>query len=430
MSRDRYSDRDHDSRHHDRHRDDDRHHRDGGKDGHYDGGGKDGGKDDCHCGPDGPGCENMIYIGKLPEMDVNEGSIVAEKAVQTIGGQRFGAGDDPLYRDLVQVTMNDKNGDGVIRHDNLRGAETITHGAAGESQDYKVDTSFLVRGAKVTLLNEDGSTQTIMTTVRVMQDNAGNSFIMPPPEGASAREIEAMTSQPIVSVQFPKNPDCYQLCTSSVFTDRSCFPCFARGTMIETEFGPRPVEELRPGMMIWTSDNGMKPLLWIGSRPLGALHLRAYPNLRPIRIRAGALGKHSPGRDLIVSPQHRILVRSRIAQRMFGAFEVLVAAKQLLQLDGIDIATDLEQVEYFHMLFDRHEIVVSDGAQTELLYTAGEALKSVGPAAREEIFALFPALRDRDLSTDCPAAARPLPSGRMARKLTVRHKQHKRDLVM
>lgn len=393
--------------------------------GHHGGGHPGGG---CTCGPDGPGCENMIYIGKLPDMDVRERGLEAERAVETIGGDTYGSGGNPLYQDLVQVTMNDTNHDGKIYHNNYGNTETITHSATGSSQDYRIDTSFLARNTEVTVLNDDGTTSTICTTVRVMQDDAGNTFIMPPPEGASQSEIDAMTTKPIVSVTF-SNDDCdYSLCNKSVFTDRECFPCFGRGTMIETEFGPLPVEELAPGMKVWTRDNGLKPLIWTGSRQLGALHLTAHPNLRPIRISAGALGQHSPGRDLIVSPQHRVLVRSRIAQRMFGTFEVLVAAKQLLQLDGIDVAADLEEVEYFHLLFDQHEVVVSDGAETESLYTGPEALKSVGPAACEEIFALFPELRDRDPAAQTPSA-RPLPSGRMARKLAVRHKQHSRHLV-
>src|SRR5690606_24870473 len=117
--------------------------------------------------------------------------------------------------------------------------------------------------------------------------------------------------------------------------------------------------------------------------------------LRPIRIRAGALGNGTPSSDLVLSPQHRVLVRSRIAQKMFGATEVLVAARQLLLLDGIDIATDLTEVEYFHMLFDRHEVVISNGALTESLYTGAQALQAVGKAARDEIFTLFPQLGEQ-----------------------------------
>ncbi|KRW94573.1 hemolysin [Paracoccus sp. MKU1] len=213
-----------------------------------------------------------------------------------------------------------------------------------------------------------------------------------------------------------------------MFTDRHCFPCFARGTLIETEHGPLPVESLVPGMLVVTRDHGLQPLRWIGSRVLGSRALEASPNLRPIRIAAGALGKGLPQRDLIVSPQHRVLVRSKIAQKMFGTAEVLVAAKQLLQIDGIDIADDLTAVEYFHFLFDRHEIVLSEGAETESLYTGPEALKSVGREAQAEIFGLFPELRDRP-EDQMPPGARLLASGRMGRKLAVRHAQHRKALL-
>ena len=83
-------------------------------------------------------------------------------------------------------------------------------------------------------------------------------------------------------------------------------------------------------------------------------------------------------------------------------------------------------MEYFHILFDRHEVVISNGAETESLYTGPEALKSVGEAARAEIFALFPELRDRDHAA---AGARVLASGRMGRRLAMRHARHGKALV-
>lgn len=144
-------------------------------------------------------------------------------------------------------------------------------------------------------------------------------------------------------------------------------------------------------------------LRWIGGTRLSALHLR------PIRIRAGALGAGLPAADLLVSRQHRVLVRSAIARRMFDAPEVRVAAKHLLTLEGIDIATDQAQVAYFHLLFDRHELVISNGAEEQRsLYAGAEALASLGRAEMEEIFALMPALRDPALR---PEAARPLSGG-------------------
>ncbi|WCR05130.1 Hint domain-containing protein [Paracoccus saliphilus] len=204
--------------------------------------------------------------------------------------------------------------------------------------------------------------------------------------------------------------------------------CFAGGTMLETASGPVPVEELQVDDMVHTRDNGLQPIRWIGSRKLSMAGLQASPNLRPIRIQAGAIGKDIPESDLTVSPQHRVLVRSKIAQRMFSTDEVLVAAKHLLELNGIQIAEDVTEVEYFHILFDRHEVVFSNGAETESLHTGPQALKSLNAAAREEIFTLFPELREKS-SEDCRPSARILISGRQGRKLAMRHNKNSRELV-
>lgn len=202
--------------------------------------------------------------------------------------------------------------------------------------------------------------------------------------------------------------------------------CFTRGTMLETPEGLRAIESLKAGDLVLTRDNGAQPIRWISSRVLSGAALRRNPNMRPILIKAGALGKDRPAADLTVSPQHRILVRSKVAQKMFGTTEVLVAAKQLLQLDGVEIREGAEGVEYFHMLFDQHEVVFANGAEAESLHTGPQAIKSVGAAALEEIHEIFPELRDRDHE---PEGARPLVSGRMGRKLVSRHVQHQKPLV-
>ncbi|AVO39734.1 Hint domain-containing protein [Pukyongiella litopenaei] len=202
--------------------------------------------------------------------------------------------------------------------------------------------------------------------------------------------------------------------------------CFAAGTLIATPAGEVPVETLAVGDMVLTKDHGAKPILWIGSKRVTAAMLARNPKLRPIRIRAGALGKGTPTRDLLVSPQHRILVRSKIARNMFGTIEVLVAARQLLAMGGIDPATDVTEIEYFHFLLNQHEIVVSDGAETESLFTGPEAMKAVGPAARAEILTLFPDLAEQGKVLE---AARSLQKGRMGRKLAEQHHLHGRALV-
>ncbi|WP_367275753.1 Hint domain-containing protein [uncultured Paracoccus sp.] len=197
--------------------------------------------------------------------------------------------------------------------------------------------------------------------------------------------------------------------------------CFANGTLILTDRGAVPVEALREGDLVVTRDHGTQPISWIGSRRLSAEKLRANARLLPIRVGQGALGAGVPSQDLLVSPQHRLLVRSHIARRMFGADEVLVAAKHLCALDGIEVAADVGQIEYFHLLFDRHEVIIANDTEAESLYTGPEALKSVGPAAREEILTIFPELMDRDF-----APARPLVAGRQGRRLAARHLQNSR----
>ena len=203
-------------------------------------------------------------------------------------------------------------------------------------------------------------------------------------------------------------------------------PCFTRGTLIATPKGHVAIETLAEGDLVMTRDRGAQPIRWIGSAELDAQALHANPKMQPIRIRAGALGQGLPTQDLLVSPQHRVLLRSRIAAKMFGADEVLVAAKQLLQIDGIDIADDVAEAEYFHFLFDRHEVVNSNGAATESLFTGPEALKAVDRQARQEIFSLFPQLRSADFVA---TPARPIPAGRRSRKLAVRHAQRPGALV-
>ncbi|WP_376877865.1 Hint domain-containing protein [Albirhodobacter sp. R86504] len=202
--------------------------------------------------------------------------------------------------------------------------------------------------------------------------------------------------------------------------------CFARGTKIATRKGEVPIEDLKAGDYVMTMDNGFKPLVWIGGRKLDLIDLTQHPKLRPIRISAGALGGDLPVRDLIVSPQHRVLVRSVVAHRMFGEREILVPAVKLLGLDGIDVVEDAQEVEYFHMLFDQHEIVFSNGAATESLFTGPEAMKSIAPEARAEINALFPEIMEPDF---VPVPARYIPQkGKQMRKFADRLQSNRKVL--
>ncbi|MEL7252608.1 MAG: Hint domain-containing protein [Pseudomonadota bacterium] len=205
--------------------------------------------------------------------------------------------------------------------------------------------------------------------------------------------------------------------------------CFANGTRIKMQDGhDQFVEDLSVGDRVLTQSGEAHPIRWIGSRSLQTSELWSEPKNRPVRIRAGALGSGLPVADLLVSPQHRVLVRSLIAERMFGQFEVLIPAKSLVDMDGIGIAHDVQQITYFHLLFDAHQVIFSNGALTESLFTGPQAMKSITKAQREEIFRLFPDICAPGFASD---PARFIPHrGRTIRTLLARHRKNNKPLVM
>ena len=97
-----------------------------------------------------------------------------------------------------------------------------------------------------------------------------------------------------------------------------------------------------------------------------------------------------PHRDLLVSRHHRMLVSSYISKRIFGVRDVLIPSIKLVVLPGIFIEQDLTEVDYIHMLFDRHKIIDAERAPNDSLYTGPEAMKSIFPSARRGILTIFP----------------------------------------
>jgi hypothetical protein len=179
-------------------------------------------------------------------------------------------------------------------------------------------------------------------------------------------------------------------------------PCFTPGTAIATPDGERPVEDIAPGDLVLTEDRGARKVRWAGRRDLTAADLMRRPELRPVRIAAGALGAGLPRRDLLLSPQHRVLVAGWPVELWLGEPEVLAPVVQLVGHPGIAVEPPGRGVSYLHLMFDRHEIVRAEGAPVESLYF-GPGLREGLPAAQvAEILALFPAL-----ASDAPAPARP-----------------------
>ncbi len=159
--------------------------------------------------------------------------------------------------------------------------------------------------------------------------------------------------------------------------------CFASGMMIDTPYGARRVEDLSEGDLVQTAASGPQPILWTGQSTVAAT-----ADIAPIVISAGTLGNDS---DLVVSPQHAILLSDWRAEMLFGQDEVLVRAKDLLCMDGVYRKVG-GRVTYHHILLETHNVVRSHGIWSETLYPGAIAMGAVGEEARHEIERLFPDL--------------------------------------
>jgi hypothetical protein len=176
-------------------------------------------------------------------------------------------------------------------------------------------------------------------------------------------------------------------------------PCFVAGTLISTPAGEVAAERLNPGDLVLTQDDGPQPLRWIGQRTV-----EAEGDFAPIHIRANTFGTH---RDLLVSPLHRVLIRDNLAELLFGEAEVLVAARDLVNARSV-MRRAGGRVTYVHLLFDRHQVVFSEGLETESFLPGPQTTKSLEREIVAEICAIFPEMDPETGHGYSPSARRTL----------------------
>lgn len=162
-------------------------------------------------------------------------------------------------------------------------------------------------------------------------------------------------------------------------------PCFAAGTRIMTPKGPRAVEKLMAGDMVTLADGGKAPIIWAGHRKISEDEMRKTPNLRPIRIRAGA---HGALRDLILSRQHAVEVTSKT-----GAKAMIRAGHLAAFHWGARQANGIRGLTYHHLLLPNHSVILAEGVRCETLYPGRLALSGFAPVDRAALTAAIVTLR-------------------------------------
>ena len=322
--------------------------------------------------------------------------------------------------DVSGLTVTVYNPDGTVRTVNALGPLVST---VSGKDIYVIDTATsatfngLHKNGGVAL--DDGTTVFEFYTF----DDRGGTMV------ASGGAADGMTSTSIgmagsgASLEAPHGGGSFTTQTSPT---SGSIPCFTSGTMISTPRGPRLIDDLRPGDKVLTQSGRSARLLRAFSRTVTRAEMARNFRLYPVRIAKGALGNGLPTRDLLVSRQHRMLVSSHIAERMFGEDEVLIAAIRLTDLPGVTLERTLNCVTYVHLLFEAHKVILAEGAPSESLYTGGETLRHLPPATLRELSELFPGLATSERDPD---PARMIPSRKQQKNLIARHAKNDVALI-
>ena len=139
--------------------------------------------------------------------------------------------------------------------------------------------------------------------------------------------------------------------------------CYAAGSHILTPDGERAIEMLQPGDVVLTAAEGEllpRPVQWIGRRRLDLLTHPQPERVAPIRIQRDAFADAVPHADLLVSPDHAVVVDGR-----------LVCARQLVNGTTIRQETGLASVTYLHVELDGHAILLAEGLAAESYLDTG-----------------------------------------------------------
>lgn len=301
-----------------------------------------------------------------------------------------GAGDDHLIGQMGQDTLF--GGAGI---DTLEGGadDDLIYATAGDIVDGGTGTDTIAVLGPVRFLPDGGDTWYYL--------NPGESFDLAT-LGNYGGVIEYVDGdgQPTGQIVTYSN--------SEKIASTSTFPvCFASGTLVDTQTGPRPVEALRPGDLIQTRDNGLRPLRLALSRPVTPAVMARHREMRPVLIRRGALGGGRPQRDLMLTGQHRVLARSPVQEMLFGSAETMVAAKFLVGRAGVEHAANLK-TRYHHLLFDAHEMIRANGVWSESYRPGEQGSSTLTDAQKARMARIFPGQCPDEIARSYPVARIPL----------------------
>lgn len=167
--------------------------------------------------------------------------------------------------------------------------------------------------------------------------------------------------------------------------------CVCAGTFIQTPSGNRSVERLSVGDLVFNHRGEPKQVVWIGHSKMTREKLLSHPQHRPVRIAAGAFGDGLPTHDLYLSPQHRVVIEGAMSDLLFAEDRVLVAAKHLIGFLA-ERVEPVDDVVYYHILLEDHDLLVTNGLLSESFQPARRLIDVMSEDMQGMLLAVIDAL--------------------------------------
>ena len=180
-----------------------------------------------------------------------------------------------------------------------------------------------------------------------------------------------------------------------MFEDAFC--AMARGSLIATADGPIAIEDLQPGTYVCTRDNGLQPLLWVGSMAL-------KPDARNTsditdgkigglaRVTADSFGLGRPMPDLLLGPAARLFRQDAALIAAMGTTAALAPISAFIDGDTVLSITPITSVQVYHLAFSRHQIITANGLEIESYHPGSQRDMHLTGQMRALFLALFPHL--------------------------------------
>ncbi|MDO6588167.1 Hint domain-containing protein, partial [Salipiger sp. 1_MG-2023] len=318
-----------------------------------------------------------------------------------------GAGDDSLVasggNDTLEGGAGNDTLEGGVDHDSLSGGDgndVFVYGA-GDGNDTITDFNYGNTGA----LNDGDSTNNDFIDLSGFYDNPSQLRADQSDDGilnqSNTLDDRGNAVDYTDNTQFGTGSLTMHGATASSYSaDNTGVVCFTSGTAILTPAGNVAIDDLRVGSLVCTLDNGPQRIVWIGRREVSHDELISRPELLPVLIRRGTLGAE---RDLLVSRQHGVLIGQDSFARSIHLAETM---------KGVRIARGKRTVTYIHLMFEKHQVIFSEGLAAESFFPGRMSLQMMPNPEQTEFRRLFPVFAtaintDNEAPTYPVALARP-----------------------